>query len=68
MKYKAKLITRENQIEELKEHLEAACHAAYNLKRLGVFDHDTYEQEFNGKIAFMESLVAVAEAVIRGDE
>jgi len=68
MKYKAKLITRENQIEELKEHLEQVCHAAFNLKRLGVFDHDTYEQEFNGKIAFMESLVAVAEAVIRGDE
>mgnify|MGYP003141666370 FL=1 len=55
-------------IEELKLHLEEACHAAFRLKRSGVFDHDTYEQEFNGKIPFMESLVAVAEAVIRGDE
>ena len=63
-----KLITIDNQIEELKEHLEAACHAAFNLKRLGVLDFDTYENEFNGKIAFMESLVAVAEAVYNGDD
>jgi|TARA_R100001463_G_scaffold53758_1_gene104789 hypothetical protein len=55
-------------IEELKVHLEEACHAAFHLKKLGVFDNHVYEQEFNGKIAFMESLVAVAEAVIRGDE
>ena len=68
MEYDVKLITIENQIEELKEHLEAACHAAFNLKRLGVLDHDTYEHEFNSKIAFMESLVAVLEAIHNGDE
>ena len=68
MEYETKLITIENQIEELKEHLEAACHAAFNLKRLGVLDHDTYSNEFDGKIAFMESLVAVLEAVHNGDE
>ena len=34
-------------IEELKVHLEEACHAAFRLKKSGVFDHDTYEQEFN---------------------
>ena len=55
-------------IEELKVHLEEACHAAFRLKKLGVIDHDIYEQEFNDKIAFMESLVAVAEAVIRGNK
>ena len=52
-------------IEELKVHLEEACQAAFRLKLLGVFDHHVYEQEFNGKIAFMESLVEVAEAVWR---
>jgi hypothetical protein len=68
MKYETKLITVGNQIEELKEHLEAACHAAFNLKRLEVLDHDTYENEFNSKIACMESLVAVLEAVHKGEE
>jgi len=68
MKYETKLITIENQIEELKEHLEAACHAAFNLKRLDAISHDAYENEFNSKIAFMESLVAVLEAVHKGDE
>ena len=68
MEYDVKLITIENQIEELKEHLEAACHAAFNLERLGVLDHDTYEHEFNSTIAFMESLVAVLEAIHNGDE
>ena len=68
MKYETKLITVGNQIEELKEHLEQACHAAFNLKRLGAISHDAYEQEFNGKIVFMESLVAVLEAVHKGEE
>ena len=36
-------------------HLEAACHAAHALMRLGLMDNYTYEQMFNGQIAQMEN-------------
>ena len=50
--------------EDLKEHLEEACHAAFRLMKLGFMDHGIYEKEFNSKIAHMEWLLQE----IRGDE
>ena len=43
------------KIIDMLEHLEAACNAAHDLKRLGLMSHDMYEYEFNNKIAMMES-------------
>jgi hypothetical protein len=53
-----------NYAEDLKEHLEEACHAALRLTQLGFMDYGIYEKEFNSKIAEMERLLRE----IRGDE
>jgi hypothetical protein len=53
-----------NYAEDLKEHLEEACHAALRLTQLGFMDYGIYEKEFNSKIAGMEWLLRE----IRGDE